>query len=314
MPFLNPPDVLPEPMRFITRLLLTSKVPLAESELVDLLAPANLSSEGGAESTGNDINDAGKIIVTKTLAAMRGANLVTTSGREAMTELTPVVHARFSKPGDVDADSFAAFITDEVLATIVPTETTDAGAEDLARGIALLMEIADPLVPIYGFESVKSGVKTLEQELTQQFGSDNEQWPVRNKERYPPLARWTTYLGFGYVDPGGGLLADPTHVIRCALKKMDPASQSLGDFFDRLGKLLPCCGVGVASAQVSGSMSDPRSELDVAPALALGLLRLNAAGEFSLTKDSDADKVFTLKPRCHQVGLQFTHITQVVAP
>ena len=84
MPFLNPPDVLPEAMRFIVRVLLARGGALSEDELLTLISPLGLSEAIAGEK--KDIEEesepatrfrtGGRTIVKASLTAMRAAGLV----------------------------------------------------------------------------------------------------------------------------------------------------------------------------------------------------------------------------------------------
>lgn len=85
MPFLNPPDVLPEAMRFLIRALLASDGSLPEDELFRLVAPLGLveaigrsvpeeSTDAPDSATGFKLG--GRTIARTSLAALRTVQLV----------------------------------------------------------------------------------------------------------------------------------------------------------------------------------------------------------------------------------------------
>ena len=115
MPFINPPDVLPEAMRFIVRLLLQAEEPVLQAEVVRRISPAGLAevTSGTPLDEKPKLGPAGRYIVEATLTAMRGAGLVEVSGSDREIGLTPLVSEHFSKWEEVDAETFAQFLLEQ---------------------------------------------------------------------------------------------------------------------------------------------------------------------------------------------------------
>jgi hypothetical protein len=300
-------------MRFITKLLLGTKSPLSEQDLIALMTPTGLINLGDGGFNDAEANQSGKIIVERTLAAMRSVNLVTKSNKGLPVELSSLVRSRFSNAKDVDAGSFATFLSETVLTDISSFDSTDRGADDLARGIAFLLEIPNPLIPLVGFESTKKDSKTLESEMVRQFGKNNDDWPVRNKERYGPLSRWVCYLGFGYFDSQSALVVDSTAVLKSVISRMTSSEQSLGEFLVQLSELMPCIGFGPMSSAIREEMGNPLGELVISPGLALGLLRLDACEVIKLTRKSDSDRAYFFQVSDEIPAREFTHVSQLDA-
>ena len=296
MPFINPPDVLPEAMRFIVRLLLQAEEPVPQAEVVRRISP-----EGLAEVTsGTPLDDkpkfslAGRIVVEATLAAMQGAGLVEVSGSDRGIGLTPLVSEHFSKWEEVDAESFAQFLLEQVVAVASDVfegsdEAKTGGAEDLAHSISLLLRMPNPMDPISGFES--GGGKTLQAFQGEQFGLNPKKagWFVPNSEQYLNVARWVSYLGFGYSDGRRGLLIEPSAVLKEPVQNvLGKTDMPLEKFLEGLGSQIPITDRGAVASAVVNRLKNPQAKDQLSPGLAFGLCVLHEQKVIKLGHKADA--------------------------
>ena len=296
MPFINPPDVLPEAMRFIVRLLLQAEEPVPQAEVVSRISPDGLVevTSGTPLDEKSKLGTAGKIVVEATLAAMRGAGLVEDSGSKREIGLTPLVLKHFPKWEQVDAEAFAQFLLEQVVAVASDVfegsdEAKTGGAEDLAHTISLLLQMPNPMDPISGFES--DGGKTLQAFQREQFGATrkNAGWFVPNSEQYLNVARWVSYLGFGYVDGSRGLLIEPSAVLKEPVQSiLGKADMPLPKFLEGLGGQIPVTDGGAIDTAVTKRLAVPRSKDQLSPGLAFGLRVLQEQKVIQLIVKADS--------------------------
>jgi len=296
MPFINPPDVLPEAMRFIVRLLLQAEGPVPHAEVVSRISPTGLVEV----TSGTPLDDkpkwspAGRIVVEATLAAMQGAGLVEVSGSEREVGLTPLVSEHFSKWEKVDAESFAQFLLEQVVAVASDVfEASDGaktgGAEDLAHSISLLLQMPNPMDPISGFES--GGGKTLQTFQGEQFGLNPKKagWLIPNNEQYLNVSRWVSYLGFGYVDGSRGLLIEPSAVLKEPVQNvLGKTDMPLERLLEALGSQIPITDRGAVASAVINRLKNPLAKDQLSPGLAFGLRVLHEQKVIKLGHKADA--------------------------
>ena len=298
MPFINPPDVLPEAMRFIVRLLLQAGGPVPQAEVVRRISPAGLAevTSGTPLDENPKLGEAGRIVVEATLAAMQGAGLVEVSGSEREVGLTPLVSEHFSKWEKVDAESFAQFLLEQVVAVASDVfeasdedEAKAGGAEDLAHTISLLLQMPNPMDPISGFES--GGGKTLQAFQGEQFGLNPKKagWLVPNPEQYLNVARWVSYLGFGYVDGDRGLLMEPSAVLKEPVQNvLGKTDMPLERLLEALGSQIPITDRGAVASAVINRLKNPLAKDQLSPGLAFGLCVLHEQKVIKLGHKADA--------------------------
>ena len=293
MPYLNPPDVLPEAMRFMARALLASGNSIPESELLRLVSPTGLVEALGGEIVENskELKGGGQIIAKASLKAMRDSEYVNTdSSRDRLISLTPIVTDYFKAYEDVTAQSFAAFVRTTSLRDASDTFSDDeneGGAEDLAIGLAMLLIAPKPLAPFGTFDA-PSG-KAFSRFQVQQLGTEIANWVVRNPVRYPPLERWAVYLGYARADVTG-LIVDPSHALEEAVQVfLGRDDMVLSRFLDELGVLMPSSDRGRVGVALGRRMADPPRTNELFPGVALGLLTLENEGLIRLSNKSDAE-------------------------
>lgn len=315
MPFLNPPDVLPEAMRFIARAVMLSDNALLEDELSRMVAPLGLVEAMGGEGLQSDepidntgrFKAGGRTIVRASLAAMRGSGIVEASTRGSRSvSLAPSFCENFSSWKAISAEAFANFVRVEVLgrtSTYRDSDEETGGAEDLASAISLILSMPRPLRPIGTFEHGDG--KTLFDYQTDQFGSDIAAWVVRNRERYNPLIRWATYLGFGRLIQGG-LLVDPSVALRSLTGSVVDREMPLAEFLQRLATVMPLSDGGLIGQAVRSRLADAPDPRELSPGLALGLLVLHARKHIRLSPQSDAESLAF--PVNTERDIRFSHI------
>lgn len=298
MPFINPPDVLPEAMRFIVRLLLQAEEPVPQAEVVRRISPAGLAevTSGTPLDEKPKLGEAGRIVVEATLAAMQGAGLVEVSGSEREVGLTPLVSEHFSKWEKVDAESFAQFLLEQVVAVASDVfeasdedEAKAGGAEDLAHTISLLLQMPNPMDPISGFES--GGGKTLQTFQGEQFGLNPKKagWLIPNNEQYLNVSRWVSYLGFGYVDGSRGLLIEPSAVLKEPVQNvLGKTDMPLERLLEALGSQIPITDRGAVASAVINRLKNPLAKDQLSPGLAFGLRVLHEQKVIKLGHKADA--------------------------
>ena len=315
MPFINPPDVLPEAMRFIVRLLLQAEEPVPQAEVLCRISPAGLAevTSGTPLDEKPKLGTAGKIVVEATLTAMRGAGLVkVVSGSEREIGLTPLVLEHFSKWKEVDAETFAQFLLKQVVAVASDVfegsdEAKTGGAEDLAHTISLLLQMPNPMDPISGFES--GGGKTLQAFQREQFGATRKKagWFVPNSEQYLNVARWVSYLGFGYFDGSRGLLVEPSAVLKEPVQNvLGKTDMPLKHFMEGLGSQISITDRGAIASAVTNRLKVPRPEDQLSPGLAFGLSVLQEQKVIQLISKSDVQSFdFPLRDGSE---MRYTHV------
>jgi hypothetical protein len=325
MPFLNPPDVLPEAMRMIIRVLLARNDPTPEDELFRLVAPLGLVEATGVDGEDEESPEVtqhfrvgGRTIARASLAAMRGAGLIVQeSVGDRMVSAAEIVRSSYSSWKVVSATDFAYFIHDSVLAS-ARDELDDAdasgGAEDLAFAVALLFSMPNPLEPIASFEHGSS--KTLFDYQTDTLGTSIDTWIVRNRERYVPLQRWATYLGLTRIlnlagRGSGSLIVDSSKALRHLAVPLLNDRLTIGTFLERLAPAMPYSDKGRIGAKVRASLAGDSPNDDLSPGLALSLQVLHNQKVIELEPLSDAESLAF--PISSERTLRYSHIRRGVS-
>ena len=210
MPVLTSPDVLPEAMRYITKVLLAQGGTAPKSELHRLISPSGLQGAFKGSERFEPGNAAANCRDTQTLTAMASIGLVAYGrGEDADVTLVEEFADRLPKWDRLDGAAFASFFANEAIDDRnLETEGEDKrdadgsergdGAADLVHALAMLMWMPDPLDPL-GFEA-GADRKSLQDFQMKTLGPDSDDWLLRNRERFPNFVRWATYLGFARLD------------------------------------------------------------------------------------------------------------------
>lgn len=300
MALLNPPDVLPEAMRFLLRALLASPGrSLPHSTLISLVAPEGLTEAMKAAAADEAADDGeaktgGRLIAQTSLAALQQVGLVTWEGSGADRPVT--VSTRFSGAFPsweaVTAPAFAAFLRHYCFTREVadaPLGSQEVGSADLAQGIALLHLAPRPLHPFAGFDT---GERTFQQ-LQYDLLPSKKCWPVGNPQGYPPFIRWAAYLGLATILPPRGregttLVADASAALEEHIAELVPKRMPIGDVIAAIGEQFPALDGGWVHQQVREELTQSYPPGQVSPGLALTLRTLEHRGHLRLSMLSDA--------------------------
>lgn len=293
MAILNPPDVLPEAMRFIVRAILASPSgSITRKDLTQLVAPLSLAQ--AMESLGKEADPlpgeepdgttAGAIIVDASLAALGMLGVVALDA--GSVRLQGDGASRWKNPAQVDATNFHHFLLAVILE--VGVETSAAGSKDVADligAVDVLLGSENPLSPFDRFEEAGKG-RALAKEFGARFDdSDRSLWPFPSEPQWQSFRRWSTYLGFARQVGGAGLIPDASKAVQAQLK-LTPGVYPLQQFLAECAIAVPVLDGG-ALAQESRRRIVTGTELS--PGLSVTLLQLEADGRIELSKLSDTD-------------------------
>jgi len=292
VPFINPPQVLPEAARFIIRYLLA--VPnQTEEQVVAAIAPSGLAQALANPGSPADPSapNPGKNIVTSTITALRGAELVSGHGGQSL-ELASTIRSEFASSDAVTAPAFATWFLREVVSQVADEGDIQGteGAADLAYAFAFVLRMPAPLVAIEGFDAdAGQPNKRSFSEAQARLLGPQERWIIRNKERFAPFVRWAEYLGFARSH-GSRVYFDATRAIGIALDTFDPAIYPIEEFVDRLGVVAPFTERGTLGVRMAAAIvdDDPSS---IAPGLAFALRGLEVRNRIQIQQLADAKGV-----------------------
>lgn len=292
MALLNPPDVLPEAMRFLVRVMLATKGHVTREEAVALVAPAGLAyslaemgqvaEEGEDESPSSaDGGSAGRVIAEASFTTLQQLGMVSSQG-EAF-ELHESLRPMWRKVDDVTAPSFV-----QQLSRFVLEEPGRTIADDLLRACGLLFAATDPFMPFDGFDEANS-LRPFQQHQASVLGADlpQSEWPVGNKERWQSLRRIAPYLG--WCEPvvlgtrAFQLLPNCSRALRPVIQALEPQILPGAQFVSLCAQTLPFLDTGTFAFEVeeaAGSLSG---------GLSLTLLALEHARLITLIEQSDAE-------------------------
>jgi hypothetical protein len=307
MALLNPPDILPEAMRFLLRSLLALREPEVDrDELVALVAPPGLTEAMkslGSEAADiladpDDLRTGGTVIATASLDALRMFGLVGQRGNRVA--LTDTSTERWKNPADVTAESLCQFLLDSVMRMADPRAMPgeSSGVTDLVHALVLLYVAEQPLLPFDRFEPVvaegsQPGRDFMNWELESR-GSDRGAWPVPNKEQWLSFRRWAPYLGLARSAGATGLIPDASAALARRLPDLPSGDYDVRDFVARCASEVPILDGGALQFG-----HDPQIEGDhavLSGGLSVSLLQLEADGILTMDKRSDTG-VRTLRLR-----------------
>lgn len=298
MALLNPPDILPEAMRFIVRAMLA--LPSGEvdrEELISLVAPAGLaetmtdmgrdSEEIDDEEERSDPKKGGEKIAKDSLTALQTVGIVQISRDTVVFGTLP---DNWKKPLDVRADRFATHLLRQVLSTADPTVPIgdSRGVMDLVHSLAVLHHAENPLQPFTGLEpgkGKKDPSRHFAEYQTNLFGDDRSNWPIPNKEQWLPLRRWAPYLGLARTIGPNGLISDASIALSQGLSDLTPGDYPIDNFVSRCAAVVPFLDGGPFYFAHQQSQSGERAVLS--PGLSVSLRQLEADGLLSFDWKSD---------------------------
>lgn len=293
MALLNPPDVVPEAMRFLVRTVLAfPDCTCSQDELVSLVAPEGLVEAMRAIGTavdpaaeGVDVKTGGSKIAEESLGALRRLRLVGVSGGVVTATETTTSTWRASK--DVTAKSFARRVRHSLWQ--VAGEDDREAVADLVQAAALLAAAPEPLQPFDGFDEPTAN-RRFDQYQISQLGSVQADWAVGNLERWRTFRRFAPYLGLAVpvgtkVGPSvsaRGLLPDSSAALAEDLLDLEPGLYDIAAFVDACAGALPFLDGGPFA------VVDDRSAQELSGGLSLSLRQLEASNHLTLLHESDA--------------------------
>ena len=284
MPILNPPDVLPEAMRFLVRAVIAMKGKVGQQELISLVAPVGLSEAMRVEQTDDDDAEqtdpatAGRRIADASLTALRQLGMVEMNSEHS--QLTRSMSERFKTVDSVTGTEFAQALSHHIVG--VEGKTV---ADDLLRACGVLFAATDPLVPFDQFSEARAS-RNFQPHQREILKTDQQaEWAVGNKERWLSLRRIGPYLGWLEIvatDKTPDLIPDCSDALEKHLRLAEPRWYSGGDFVAMCAKQFPFLDGG------DFAFAAGRSEGELSGGLSLTLLNLEHRGVIELRDESDA--------------------------
>ncbi|MER5325501.1 hypothetical protein [Streptosporangium roseum] len=303
MALLNPPDALPEAMRFLVRALVA--LPKAEAdreELLSLVAPRGLTeameslASGTAdpsEADPDDLRTGGTIIANASLDALRMLGMVEQWSNRIRLATAGV--DRWKGPADVTSRSMFRVLLDAVIQ--MADSDASGGVEDFVQALVLLHVAGEPLRPFDKFESPagSSDGRSFAIRQEQVLGSERKNWPVPNREQWASFRRWASFLGLARPVGSSGLIPDASEALAHRLPTLTPGGYDVRDFIARCASAVPILDGGGLQFGY-----DPQHEGDHAiltGGLTISLLQLEADGFLTMEKRSDAGgRTLRLRP------------------
>jgi hypothetical protein len=287
MPLLNPPDALPEAMRFILRVLLANDGPLPEQEVRRLVVPTGLNRRNvGLDDDAQEAGGPAKIFKAS-LDALRGLQLVTQEfAGERKVTVEPWVCDRFEDWPGLTAEEFSDFLANEIIFFPPRTGVNGVlkGGHDLSDAVSFVMRVSDPLNGFATFDGATG--RKFQAVQFGELGEDLEGWVVRNGERYQSLRRWLTYIGVARIFKDG-MVIEPSRRIEKHVVSIAKEQILIADFLDRLGEVLPFTDRGTEGMMMRDRMKTKFDGDAVSPGLAVGLEVLAAQGKVRLVNLDD---------------------------
>jgi hypothetical protein len=301
MALLNPPDILPEAMRFLVRALLAAAdQELDRSELVNLVAPRGLTEAMDSIATADDdpsgvepddLKAGGTIIAEASLRGLTTLGLVKQSGDRV--KLTGGA-ADWKAPSDASPDRMGRVLLDAIFQ--IGASDVSRGIGDLIQAVVLLHTAGQPLRPFDTFDSAAGASRSFADRQTEALGPvRKDNWPVPNQEQWQPLRRWASYLGLARTVGREGLIPDASEALLQRLPTMPPGDYDVRDFVARCASAVPILDGGALQTG-----HDPLSEGDhavLSGGLSISLLQLEADGFLTMAQRSDASgRTLRLRP------------------
>ena len=312
MALLNPPDILPEAMRYLVRALLALREPHANrDELIGLVAPPGLTeamesltadAADTAEAEPDDLRTGGTIIAEASLDALRSLGIVEQDG--GRVALSSAVATLWKKPQDATARAMCRLLLDAALRAADPQASygETSGSTDLAQAVVLLHNAGQPLLPFDRFESGRaarvSGRPFDEWESTCCGPDRTKHWPVPNSAQWLPFRRWAPYLGLARPIGTNGLIPDASEALIRRLPELQPGDYDVSDFAGRCAKAVPVLDGGALWREPEAPPSGDARVLS--GGLSVSLLQLEADGFITMTppkSDTARDsRILRLRP------------------
>lgn len=294
MALLNPPDILPEAMRFLVRALVA--LPKAEAEreeLLSLVAPRGLTEAMDLVATGaadpsdadpDDLRAGGSIIAGASLDALRMLGMVEQSGNRI--QLASAEAERWKNPAAVTPRSMFQVLVDRLVQMI--DSDASSGVGDFVQALVLLHVAEEPLRPFDRFESsaTSRAGRSFAIRQEQVLGSDRKGWPIPNREQWLSFRRWASYLGLARAVGSSGLIPDASEALAYRLPALAPGDYDVRDFAARCASAVPFLNGGDLHFGLDSQHEGDHAILS--GGLTVSLLQLEAHGFLTLERRSDA--------------------------
>ncbi|MEH0972210.1 protein DpdG [Micromonospora sp. CPCC 205546] len=286
---LNPPDVLPEAMRYLLRAALAHRGGrCAKDELIQLVAPSGLPEVmkplDTDRETDRDIDGtaaSGRLIAEKSLSALAALGIVELERAEVKVAEAALRHWR--TPQEVTAFSFSRLLRSHVWSTASMTNegSVDARVWDLVNAVSVMFAAPEPLRP-FDFETGMG--RRFDEAQKRWFGQRKSDWPVTNVEQYRSFCRWAPYLGFATPITGRSLVVDASSALLQDLADLPHGRMRASEFVARCAEQLPVSDGGLHT------LWKPDDAQELSPGMSMSLRQLEAGGHLTLPPaESDTD-------------------------
>lgn len=308
MPLLNPPDILPEAMRFLLRTVLANRADRCpKAELLALVAPAGLTeamrpldSDKDDDPASENTATSGRLIAESSLTALASIGFVSIDGGDVMA--TEVALSHWRNASAISAASFSRVLRSRIwrLAATEATSDTNSRVGTLVNGLAVLFAVREPLSPL---EFEAGAGRQFTDSQAQWFGTDKRDWPVTNIEQFRSFYRWAPYLGLAQPLTARSLIADASRALLEDLVDLPTQRLRAAEFVAHCAAVLPISDGGPHSLW----KADDGQELS--PGLSMSLRQLEAAGHLNLPPaESDTDSFVVGLGRAGE-ATRISHIT-----
>lgn len=287
MALLNPPNILPEAMRFLVRAVVATKGRTSDAELITMVGPPRLPEamgeihggdpESDDQPEGNP-RDGGRKIATDSLAALLQLDILESVDEQIV--LGEQADRSWRKVADVTARSFVERFESAVL-----TERGRDVGTDLLGATAVMFAASNPLTAFDGFDEGNATRRFVEHQQNELSTTNSEHWAVVNIERWRSLRRLGPSLGWMAPLSVGrrvGLLPNAAPALRRWLPEVEAGLHTGGEFLRGAATRLPFLDGGdIALRQIgaAGSLSG---------GLSLTLLALQHSQDVELVREADA--------------------------
>jgi hypothetical protein len=312
MALLNPPDILPEAMRYLVRALLALPQSHADrDELIGLVAPRGLTetmdsitadAADTAEAEPDDLRTGGTVIAGASLDALRSLGIVEQDGSRIALSEAAAVH--WKEPGDVTAPGMCRVLLDATLQAADPEAPygETSGSTDLMQAVGLLYKAKQPLLPFDRFESghaPRTGGQAFAEWESACCGPERtKSWPIPNNPQWLPFRRWAPYLGLARSVGVSGLIPDASEALMRRLPAFQPGDYAIGDFVGRCALAVPVLDGGALWRGLEAPADGDDGVLS--GGLSVSLLQLEADGYMTMARpksDTDRDgRIVRLRP------------------
>jgi hypothetical protein len=287
MTLLNPPNILPEAMRFLVRAVVATKGRTSDAELISMVGASGLPEAMGQIHGGDpdsddqpdgNPRDGGRKIATDSLAALLQLGILESVDESVV--LGEQADRSWKNVADVSARSFVERFESALL-----TERGRQVGADLLEAAAVMFTAGTPLSAFDGFDEGAATRRFVEHQQNTLDTANSENWAVVNIERWRSLRRLGPALGWMAPLSVGrrvGLLPNAAPALSRWLPEVGAGLHTGGEFLRQAATRLPFLdGGNVALRQIgaAGALSG---------GLSLTLLTLRHSQHVELVRDADA--------------------------